>query len=39
MSKNKKHPLSSFQDEWLSDPAFKNWKSKGKNAHEARCFL
>ena len=36
MSKNKKHSLSSFQDEWLSDPAFRSWISKIKNAHEAR---
>ena len=39
MSKNKKHSVSSFQDEWLSDPAFRSWISKTKNAHEARCFL
>ena len=30
MSKNKKHSLSSFQDEWLSDPASRSWISKSK---------
>ena len=39
MSKNKKHPVLSFQDEWLSDPAFRSWISKNKNAHKACCFL
>ena len=39
MNKNKKHSVLSFQDEWLSDPAFRSWISKTKNAHEARCFL
>ena len=39
MSKNKKHPVLSFQDEWLSDPAFRSWISKKKNAHKACCFL
>ena len=39
MSKNKKHSLSSFQDEWLSDPAFRCWISRTKNAQESRCFL
>ena len=39
MTKNKKHSVSSFQDEWLSDPAFRSWISKNKNAHKACCFL
>ena len=39
MSKNKKDLVSSFQGEWLSDPAFRSWISKTKNLHEARCFL
>ena len=39
MSTNQKHSALSFQDEWLSDPTFRSWISKTKNAHEARCFL
>ena len=39
MSKNKKHSVSSFQDEWLSELAFRSWISKTKNAQEVRCFL
>ena len=39
MSKNKKHSLLSFQGEWLSDPAFRSWISKTKNAHKTCCFL
>ena len=39
MTKNKKHSVSSFQDEWLSDPAFRSWISKIKNTHKACCFL
>ena len=39
MNKNEKHSISSFQDEWLSDPAFRSWISRTKNADEARCFL
>ena len=30
MSKNKKHSVSSFQDEWLSDPAFRSWISQNQ---------
>ena len=39
MNKNKKHSVSFFQNEWLSDPAFRSWISKTKNALEACCFL
>ena len=28
-----------INDDWLSDPAFRSWMSKTKNAQEARCFL